>query len=100
MKKGILVVLAIFSASFIFAADGATVYKKCISCHGQKAEKLPPGGNDIIKDWKAEHIKEALTGYRAGTYGHKMKAIMKGQVGKFTDEQIDAVSNYIPALNK
>jgi cytochrome c553 len=29
-----------------------------------------------------------------------MKAAMKGQVGKFTDEDIEAVSNYIPTLNK
>ena len=100
MKKVIFLALAIFGASCLFAADGAAVYKKCVSCHGTKAEKLPPGGNEIIKDWSAAKLKESLKGYRAGTYGHKMKAAMKGQVGKFTDEDIEAVSNYIPTLNK
>ncbi len=100
MKKIFLIALAIFSASYMFAADGTALYKKCMSCHGAKAEKLPPGGNEIIKDWDADKIKHALTGYRAGTYGHKMKAVMKGQVGKFSDEDIDAISKHVSALNK
>lgn len=55
---------------------------------------------EIIKDWKANRIKEALIGYRTETYGHKMKAVIKGQVGKFTDDEINAVSEYVPTLNK
>jgi len=100
MKKVLFLALAIFGASCLFAADGAALYKKCIVCHGKQAEKLPPNGNEIIKDWSAAKLKEALTGYRAGTYGHKFKLSMKGQVLKFTDEDIEAVSNYIPTLNK
>ena len=41
MKKLLIVsgVAALLSTA-AFAADGATIYKKCIACHGAKAEKV------------------------------------------------------------
>ncbi|MDR0468028.1 MAG: c-type cytochrome [Campylobacteraceae bacterium] len=79
---------------------GKKVYGRCIACHGTKVEKLPPGGNEIIKEWSASKIKEALIGYRAGTYGHKMKATMTSLVKNMSDEDFTNVSNYIQSLNQ
>lgn len=79
---------------------GKKTYGKCIACHGRNAEKLPPGGNEIIKDWEAEKIKEALVGYRAGTYGFKTKVTMTTLVKNMSDEEFTNVSYYIESLNK
>ncbi|MFV0480817.1 MAG: c-type cytochrome [Campylobacteraceae bacterium] len=100
MKKAVVLglMLVFASSSVVLAADGAAIYKRCVSCHGKNAEKLPPNGNAIIQGWSAEKIEEAVKGYRDGVYGHKMKALMKGQVGKLTDDEIKAVSQYIATL--
>lgn len=79
---------------------GKKVYLKCVACHGRNAEKLPPGGNEIIKDWKAEKIKESLLGYKEGTYGYKMKATMTSLVKTISDEDVENVAYYIESLNK
>lgn len=38
MKK-IFVLASVLFATSIFAADGATLFKTCATCHGAKAEK-------------------------------------------------------------
>ncbi|WP_430733193.1 hypothetical protein [Candidatus Sulfurimonas baltica] len=37
-------------------------------------------------------IADALKGYKAGTYGGPMKGLMKGQVAKYSDADLDAFS--------
>jgi len=79
------------------AADAATVYKKCAACHGANAEKHALGKSKIIKEMSSEQIVTALKGYRDGSYGGAMKALMKGQVAPLSDEEITAVAEYISA---
>ena len=40
-------------------------------------------------------IAAALKGYKAGTYGGPMKGLMKGQVAKYSDADLDAFSQTI-----
>ena len=97
MKKIALAVL-VMSATSLMAADGAALYKKCISCHGAKAEKKALGKSQVIAGWPAAKSIEALKGYKDGTYGAAMKALMKGQVAAYSDADIEAVSVYIEGL--
>jgi cytochrome c553 len=99
MKKVFLSLLVAGTAS-LMAADGAAIYKKCVSCHGVNAEKPALGKSQVIAGWPAEKQIAALKGYQDGTYGGPMKALMKGQVAKFTDEEIEAVAKYIEGLGK
>jgi len=77
------------------SASGADIYKKCAGCHGVNAEKKALGKSHIIKDWDAKKIASALHGYKDGTYGGPMKALMKGQVAPLSDADIEAVAKYI-----
>jgi cytochrome c553 len=97
MKKLVLA-LMVAGATSLFAADGAGLYKKCIACHGAKAEKKALGKSQVIAGWDAAKIADALKGYKAGTYGGAMKGLMKGQVAAYSDADIDAVSAYISGL--
>lgn len=97
MKKIALAVL-VMGATSLMAADGAALYKKCISCHGAKAEKKALGKSQVIKGWPAAKSVEAMKGYKAGTYGGAMKALMKGQVASYSDADLEAVSKYIEGL--
>jgi len=78
--------------------DGATIFPKCAGCHGQNGEKPALGKSQIIKGWSEEQVVTAIHGYKAGTYGGAMKAVMKGQVSNLSEEEVNAVAKYISKL--
>jgi cytochrome c553 len=77
------------------SADGAELYKKCAGCHGVNAEKKALGKSQIIKGWDAQKTVAALKGYKDGTYGGAMKALMRGQVAALNDAQIESLAKFI-----
>lgn len=99
MKK-VLVLASIALASSLMASNGAELYKKCVSCHGVNAEKPAMGKSAVIADWTVEQNVAALKGYKDGTYGGPMKALMKGQVANYSEEDMKAVSEHVVSLKK
>lgn len=97
MKK-FACVLAIVAASTLMAADGAALYKKCAACHGAKAEKKALNKSQIIQGWSKDKLVASLKGYKDGSYGGAMKALMKGQIASYSDADIEAVAEYITTL--
>ena len=97
MKKNILVLVALLGLTSVnvMADEGADLYKKCAACHGAAGEKAALGKSKIIKDMGAAGIITALKGYKNGTYGGPMKAMMKGQVATLTDAQITSIAAHI-----
>ncbi len=96
MKKVLLtavVTLGLFTN--VYANDGAALYKKCASCHGQTGEKVALGKSKIIKDMSEQEIIAALKGYQDGSYGGPQKGLMKGQVAAFNAGQIEAIAKHI-----
>lgn len=101
MKK--LIFIALFSAVGLFAADGATLYKTCIACHGKDGDKVPPGSKATftINSLSKEKIVEDLKGYKAGTLNqYKLGAQMKIYASKLSDADMEALANYIVSLKK
>lgn len=78
--------------------SGADLFKVCSSCHGVNAEKKALNKSQIIQGWDAAKIASALNGYKDGSYGGAMKGLMKAQVIKLSDEDINVVSKYISEL--
>ena len=104
MMKKVLLGLMLASGC-LMAADGATLYKKCIACHGVNGERVAPGskGTITIGGMDKARIIEQLQGYKAGTADNGgAKAIMYANMKnfKFTDADIEAVSDYISKLPK
>lgn len=98
MKK-IALALALAGVSSLMAADGAALFKKCVACHGAKAEKKALGKSAIITGQDAAITVTALKGYKAGTLNtHGMGALMKGQVASYSDADIEAVAAHIAGL--
>jgi len=62
----------------------------CTGCHGANFEKAAMGKSKIVKEMTAEEITTALNGYKDGSYGGPMKAIMKGQATGMSEEDIKA----------
>ena len=79
--------------------SGSSLYsQKCASCHGKDAEKSALNASQVIAGWKSEKTKTALNGYKAGTFGGKMKAIMEGQSRPLSEAEITLIAEYISAL--
>lgn len=106
MKKILSIGIGLLiSASSVFAEEidlekGEQLYKKCISCHGIKAEKKALGKSVSISGWDKETLVQSMIGYQDGTYGGPMKSLMKGQIVNFSQEEIEIVSEYIVHINK
>ena len=67
----------------------------CIACHGAQFEKVAMGVSKVVKDMSKEEIIAALKGYKDGSYGGNMKALMKGQVAGWDDAKIKAAAKQI-----
>lgn len=91
MKK-IILSLTVLGAVSLFAAVNTTA---CAGCHGANFEKHALGKSKIVKDMSKADVEKALLGYKAGTYGGAMKAVMKGQVAKYSDDDLKAVAQKI-----
>ena len=99
MKKFLILGIASAMMSGLFASDGATLYKKCATCHGPKADKKALNKSNPINVMTSAQIKTALEGYRAGTLNvHGQGKMMTMQVKSLSDADIGALSKYIPTI--
>jgi len=101
MKKMALgIIISSFLAGLSMASEGELVYKRCIGCHGFHAEKKALDMSQVIQGWPAERVRQALRGYQEGSYGGRMKSLMRGQASPLGDEEIDALGAYIESLKE
>ena len=96
MKKIIITLMVL--GSMAMASDGAALYKKCVACHGANGEKVALGKSLVINKMTKDDLASALNGYKDGSYGKSMKALMKGQVAKLDSSDIDALAEYIAGM--
>ena len=99
MKK-LLVVSALACLGIsAYAADGATLYKKCAVCHGAKAEKSylnkVPALSSLSSADRLAFLKDYAAGKR-NAYGQG--GIMKMQVKGLTEADFAALDAYIATL--
>jgi len=92
MKK--IVLGTMIAAASLMAAS----FAPCAGCHGAKAEKPALGKSQVIAGWPAEKTIAALKGYKDGSYGGAMKGVMKGQVARLSDADIEDLAKQIAAF--
>jgi cytochrome c len=93
MKK--FVIASVAAAALSTVAMAGVNGKACAACHGANWEKHAMGKSKIVKDLTHAEIAEALKGYKAGTFGGPMKGVMKGQVAKYSDAELEAFAQTI-----
>jgi len=69
--------------------------QSCTGCHGKNFNKKALGKSKIISEMRYNELKASLKGYKAGTYGGPMKGLMKAQVVKYSDAELDAMAMHI-----
>ena len=95
MKK--IVLSTIFAAATAASLSAAST-AACAGCHGASFEKAAMGKSQIVKGWDAAKVETALKGYKDGSYGGAMKAVMAGQVKALSDADIADLAKQIAAM--
>jgi len=93
MKK--IIIASIATLALVTAASAAVNGKACAGCHGAHFEKKAMGKSKVVADMSHADIAAAIKGYKTGTYGGPMKGLMKGQVAKYSDADLDAFAHTI-----
>jgi len=79
--------------------SGEVLYNtKCASCHGRNGKVSALNASKQIAGWSSEKTEKILNGYKTGTSGRSMKAIMQAQVKPLSKEEIKRISDYIATL--
>lgn len=99
IKSTILEEVAISTSNELTAEDLEINLDGCKSCHGYEFNKQALGKSVDITGMTLDELKNSMKGYKNGTYGGPMKAIMSMHVKKYTDEEIDAIAQTIWNLN-
>jgi cytochrome c553 len=81
-------------------SGGKLYHKNCASCHGKKAQEAAFGKAQVLAGWSKENLKEALMGYKDGTYGGSMKGLMRAEVKPFSEAELGDIAEYISNINK
>ncbi len=93
MKKITLAIAAIALTVSTLAAE--VNLKSCAGCHGSDWSKKALGKSADVSKMSETDIESALIGYKDGTYGGAMKGLMKGQVAKYSNEELTASAKVI-----
>ena len=73
----------------------AAKLRQCLACHGQDWSRPALGKSKIVSNMSRQNILRALKGYKQGTYGGPLRAIMKGQVARYSDAELEMIANTI-----
>ncbi|WP_345984794.1 c-type cytochrome [Sulfurimonas sp. HSL-1656] len=95
MTKLVTALVVTFGLTCSLSADGAAAYKKCSACHGTTGEKSALGKSKVINTMTKAEIVTALSGYKDGSYGGPMKAMMKGQVASLSEADIQSIADMV-----
>lgn len=84
------------------ARDGKTLYKKCRGCHGINGRHIPfERKSGFLAGRNKEEIKSIIQAIKNGSYpSDKLNNIMQKTISKFSDAEVEVVSEYISRFKK
>ncbi len=71
----------------------------CAACHGPAGEGNPTAVWPVVSGQNAQYTADQLRYFRSGERANDPAAMMRGVAKRMTDEEIDAVANYIAGLH-
>lgn len=81
------------------AGNAASGVSACAACHGPAGAGNPMANFPRLNGQHADYTVLQLKAFRAGQRANDAGAMMRGVAKKMTDEEIEAVSQYIQGLN-
>jgi len=79
--------------------EAPAAFAKCTGCHGAMGQTKALGKSAVIAGQDKEALIESLKAYQAGTKNVAgMGSLMKSQVEKLSDEDIEAIAEYLSGI--
>ena len=85
--------LVLGSSVSVVAADD--LYKACAACHGAKGEMKAMNVAPVLAGQSKEDLLKKMKGYKDGSFGGAMKAVMAPQVAKLSDADLEKLADMI-----
>ena len=79
----------------VSVASADDLYKPCAACHGPDGKMKAMNVAPPLAGQSKEDIMKKLKGYKDGSYGGAMKAVMAPQAAKLSDADIEALADKI-----
>lgn len=105
MTKGLvmgasLALLSIGVAGTAAAADGAALYtgKACMTCHGAEGKAPIAPNYPKLAGQNATYLSQQIKDIKSGARSNSMSSVMKPMVAAVSDEEIDAIAEYLSGL--
>ncbi|HPQ26747.1 MAG TPA: c-type cytochrome [Gammaproteobacteria bacterium] len=90
----------VLSVGTAAAADGAALYqsKTCFSCHGKDAKTPILPAYPKLAGQNAVYAAQQMKDIKSGARSNGMTAAMKGVMHLVSDEEIDAIAQWLSSL--
>ena len=93
MKK--IVLASVIATSSVLALDLEKIHQSCAQCHGADYTTQAMGVGQVVADMSLQEIKKTMIGYKDGTYGGRMQALMAAHVKDYSDDELNEISKYV-----
>jgi len=92
--------LLTLSPAVTLAADGATLYqtKTCTACHGKDGKTPIMPNYPKIAGQNAAYVLQQMKDIKSGARNNGQTAAMKGVMHLVTDEEMQALADYVASL--
>jgi cytochrome c len=96
----LMALLVVVPASNAIALDGADLYAKktCFACHGKDANSPILPTYPKLAGQSMDYLAAQMRDIKSGARDNGQSAAMKGVMHLVSDEEIDAISEYISGL--
>lgn len=100
LSGAILAVTLALGAGSTLALDGAQLYqtKTCFSCHGKDAKTPIMPTYPKLAGQNAAYAAQQMKDIKSGARANGMTAAMKGVMHLVSDEEIDAIAEWLATL--
>ncbi len=96
MKKLMMAsVAALILGTSVSVVSADDLYKPCAACHGAKGEMKAMNVSAVLAGQSKEDLLKKMKGYKDGSYGGAMKAVMAPQVAKLSDADMEKLADMI-----
>jgi len=96
----VLLSCLVLAASVAVAQDGAALYKSktCFTCHGKDGKTPIMPGYPYIAGQNREYVLQQLKDIKSGARSNGQSAAMKGVMGLVSEEEMQALADYISTM--
>ncbi len=93
---GFLIITGFLTLSVLsFSSNGKILYKSCSACHGKDGGKKALRTSPPLKGQKTDELFKKMKGYQDGSYGDRKKVVIKRNVAKLSDKELQKLAAYI-----